>query len=105
MAAGIYLMDVDQSATLVHGLPTLQRPPFEKFGHAWIEYRGVCGTMVLEVANGQYLRVPVSHYYEVGKIDPVECKRYALADLRRWATTFKHWGPWEPEECNAESDG
>jgi hypothetical protein len=98
-AAAIYLMDTHQEATLVHGLPTLQRPPYQKFGHAWIEYPGPNGEMLVrEVANGRHLEIPVSLYYALGQIDPAECKRYTLNDLRRWAVEAGHWGPWETDD-------
>jgi len=84
-------------AELVHGVPTLQCEPFIKYGHAWLEFDnpklGV--RMVRDPSNGRDVTMPRDYYYQLGKIDPAECRRYKFGDLRRWVTETGHWGPWE----------
>lgn len=87
--------DAPQDVTLVHGVPTLQRPPFEPFGHAWVEFTIGGQVMVRDRANGHDFVVSIEDYYQAGKIDPAQCQRYTLADLRRRVTETGHWGPWE----------
>lgn len=80
--------------TLVHGRPTLQRPPFIKFGHAWLESPDgeICWDPITMGYTTKYV------YYELGRIEEAECFRYDLSALRRWITKTGHWGPWEGEE-------
>lgn len=92
-AGGLSLPD---DAVLVHGRPTLTRPPFEEYGHAWLEH----GPMVIEVANGRRVAVPRETYYRSGKIDPVKCIRYSREQACDMLLKFKHFGPWEgPDAC------
>lgn len=101
-AAGIFMMDMTMRAdtpgvTLVHGLPTLRRPPWKKFGHAWCEYEVDGQMMVRDTANGRDTEMPRDFYYVLGNIDPEECRRYTNGDLRLWVSATGHWGPWEEE--------
>lgn len=87
-------------SVLVHGRPTLQRPPFKPYGHAWIEVPGPAGiTLVREVANGRDILIPATLYYAIGQIDPSECYRYTRAEARRLCVAHEHWGPWEGIEA------
>jgi hypothetical protein len=104
-AAGVYLMDRAMfqgvEVTLVHGYPTLRRPPWKKYGHAWVEYEVDGQTMVKDIANGRDIEMPACLYYSLGNIDPAECRRYSYADLKRWVLELEHWGPWEKEPDGA----
>ncbi len=83
-------------AVLVHGRPTLTRPPYEEFGHAWIE----AGDVVFEVANGNHVAARRELYYQAGNIDPEQCFRYTPEEARRWLLSHGHYGPWEgPDAC------
>ena len=98
-AAGNYVVNESLfqgrlSVTLVHGLPTLQRPPWEKFGHAWVEYEKDSQVVVLDLSNGREIEVSALVYYTIGNIDPAECHRYSFEDMRWWIRDTGHWGPW-----------
>lgn len=85
---------------VVHGLPTLTRPPFKKYGHAWIE----TDKMVYDTETKIWL--PKSFYYLVGKIDPDENYYYDFIQLRKFILHYKHYGPWEgPEGVGPLIDG
>ena len=95
------LLTLPDAATLVHGRPTLTRPPFEEYGHAWLEL----GDVVFEVANGRNLTVRRTLYYTAGTIDPAKCIRYTKTQVRHWCTDTRHFGPWEgPEACQSPED-
>ena len=89
------LLDPDNSlpddARLVHGMPTLQREPFEKYGHAWIEIRGC----VIDCSNGRSVAVPTDKYYRVGNIDSSDCFRYSREETWEKVFSHEHYGPWE----------
>jgi hypothetical protein len=108
-AAGELFMDSQmwggpQDLTLVHGRPTLTRPPFIKYGHAWVEFEaeleGHTVQMVRDVSNGKDVLLPRAAYYRVGKIDPEECNYYQYEDFRHWVKETGHWGPWEGIESD-----
>jgi hypothetical protein len=83
-------------AVLVHGRPTLTVPPYDVYGHAWIELPNGC---VWECSNGNDIVAPRSAYYRAGQIDPtIECYRYDAKLARRWVLWSGHWGPWEGVE-------
>ena len=96
-AAGILFMDWFPEAVLVHGYPTLQRAPWKKFGHTWVEYEVDGQTLVRDTSNDRDVEMPTELYYHVGKINPDECRRYTMTDLRHHVTETEHWGPWERE--------
>ena len=73
---------------LVHGRPTLQHPPYEKFGHAWIEN----DLYVMDLVTNA--TVPKSFYYQLGKIGEDECFRYSREMVREYVIEYKHYGPW-----------
>ncbi|MGB0971037.1 MAG: hypothetical protein ACPGVG_08750 [Mycobacterium sp.] len=88
-------------AVLVHGRPTLQREPYEPFGHAWVEYEhpAIPGLWIVrDVSNGRDLEMPAPFYYQLGKIDPAECFRYTRSEVHDWLESHKHYGPWEGPE-------
>jgi hypothetical protein len=83
--------DIPSNAILVHGEPTLQRAPFNKFGHAWVEI----GDSVFDFSNGRNIVIRKEVYYQLGKIEESSCRRYTKTEARRMVAKFKHWGPWE----------
>lgn len=88
-------------SVLVHGRPTLQRPPFIKYGHAWIEVPQFC--VAINVATGYEATIPIPTYYAAGQIDPAECFRYTPEQAREMALRFEIYGPWEGPEASEES--
>lgn len=86
--AATFVMIEGQDWTLIHGIPTLTKHPHKRYAHAWVEKNGI----VRDLKNAD---LPAVFYYIFGRIDPKECKRYTLDDLRRMVTKYKHWGPWE----------
>lgn len=80
--------------TLVHGRPVLQRPPFIRYGHAWLEKDGE----VYDPSAG--VRMPVFFYYALGQITKEEMYRYSRKEARRHIITSGHWGPWEGIETD-----
>jgi len=104
-SAGIYLMDkclfnMEQRKTmrLVHGNPTLKKPPFIKYGHAWIELNE---DTVFDTEHRR--EVPKDLYYAVGNIDPEECFVYTYEEMAKQVKEHEHWGPWELEEFPEET--
>lgn len=85
--------DDDKGYVLVHGIPTGTGGGIVglKFGHAWIEY----GVDVIDPSNGKIVILPKLLYYEIGKIDPKECKRYTWPEARRRALDKGHYGGWD----------
>lgn len=86
--------DDSSSFKLVHGRPTLQRPPFKKYGHAWIE---INEGFVIDTETGKGM--PKELYYSAGEIDSEECFYYSFEEARKLLLKFKHYGPWEGPEA------
>ncbi len=85
---------------LVHGYPTLQRPPFEKYGHAWVEYDDEAGNRIVRDPTADVV-MPAILYYALGNIDASETRSYDADEARRWMLKSGHWGPWEePRQLN-----
>lgn len=86
------------NAFLVHGRPVLRRPPWMRYGHAWIEY-GLTDPMnvfegtVHDPTTG--FTGPRSLYYALGNIDPRDNLYYTQRDVRMFVLHFEHYGPWE----------
>lgn len=80
---------------LVHGRPTLTRPPYVAYGHAWLEkWHGTPHAAVFDRVSGMV--VPAALFYRAGKIDPTEeLFTYTREELRRMLVQYRHWGPWE----------
>jgi len=76
---------------VVHGRPTLQRPPFCQYGHAWVENRW--GDTVFDPTTD--FVGPAVIYYALGRIDLDDCRRYDRAAVRRAIVETEVWGPWE----------
>lgn len=83
---------------LVHGMPTLQRPPFIQYAHAWIEVPAI--RLVLNVATGREAMLARDLYYRIGQIDPKTCFRYTPEQARQMILRFEHYGPWEGPEAS-----
>ena len=79
---------------MIHGRPTLTRPPFIKYGHAWIELGG----MVYDTETKTIW--PRRVYYHAGNIDPADNIAYTRDEAAMFAVSHQHYGPWEgPEAC------
>jgi len=104
---------------VVHGSPTLARPPYDKYAHAWVEvsvplrqmfgpavvgfedegfpilgFAGAQFPIVIDYSNGLSAVLPASAYYNIGKIEERACKRYSIADLVKRAARTEHYGPY-----------
>jgi hypothetical protein len=87
-------MGADESEIVVcHGYPRLQRAPFERFGHAWVEWRGLCfDKRTTELSPT--LAISRVTYYSVGEIEAEHVRRYALTDWRAEVVGSGTYGPW-----------
>lgn len=85
--------EVSENAVLVHGWPRLQREPYEKYAHAWVEDGDVC----YHPAPDGMLDVPKPLYYKMGQIDENECWYYTKKETKRKLLEYEHYGPWENE--------
>lgn len=74
---------------LVHGRPTLRRPPFVEFGHAWLEK----GDKVYDPSTGY--RGARAGYYMLGNIDHKNNLVYTFDEARQFLLASEHYGPWE----------
>lgn len=94
-AAATYVLEHPQTI-LVHGQPYLTRAPYTQFGHAWVETNG----LVIDVANGHHVELPVDVYYALGRINPQTCYRYQAPEVRDAIVSTGHWGPWEKKRTD-----
>ena len=83
-------------AVAVHGFPTLQRPPFKPYGHAWVEI----GDTVIDASRYPATSMPKDAYYALGKIDADDATRYGKSELRANLGKHEHWGPWADSSKN-----
>jgi len=98
-AAGKTMLDYqpfsDKGMKLVHAFVSGQGSlNGVRYEHAWNEL----GDEVIDNSNGRKIRMPKMVYYAIGNINPnnpEEYRMYDMAGLRKMATRFKHWGPWE----------
>lgn len=74
---------------LVHGRPTLQRPPFVEYGHAWLEK----GELVNDPSTNS--KMPRMLYYALGQIDHRSNLIYTADEAREFMLLTEHFGPWE----------
>ncbi len=112
-ASGRFILDMDRNpkwsgypteeCILVHGRPTLQRPPYIKYGHAWIEVPKL--RLALNVATGREMICSIENYYQAGQINPEdECYRYTPEEAAAMMAKFGHFGPWEGVEAVPPKD-
>jgi hypothetical protein len=92
-AATLILSARSDELVLVHGRPVLQREPFCRYGHAWLE---VCDLYCIDGVTGAAIPKPL--YYALGKIRELECYRYTTAQTNRMLVEYGHYGPWEGPE-------
>ena len=79
---------------MVHGRPRLTIPPFQEYGHAWLELNyGTPSAIVFDVVSE--LSVEAERYYRVGKIDRSKVIAYTAERTREMIELHEHWGPWE----------
>jgi hypothetical protein len=76
----------------------------KRFSHAWVED----GDMVIDRSNGRSKTEPIpkSVYYRLGNVEPNEAgayKKYEYADMKKFLSSTKHYGPWELDEKLEES--
>jgi len=93
-AAGRYVSDHfgEKGLVLVHGeVEGSEGGEIEglRYGHAWVEE----GNTVIEVANGNHLRIPKALYYLFGKVGKTH--RYAGREALEMMLSHGHYGPWE----------
>lgn len=81
-----------ENLVLVHGRPTLTRPPHVQYGHAWVEAFGrqCSGSGPLQ---GRW--ISKEQFYRVGQIDPALNLVYTYQQAARFILSHGHWGPWE----------
>lgn len=75
---------------LVHGRPMLTVWPYSQYAHAWIE---IGSNLVYDAEQNHIFLKP--RYYEVGKIDPLDNRRYSAKDFVNQICNHGTWGPWE----------
>jgi uncharacterized membrane protein (UPF0127 family) len=96
-AEGAELVDeggkLPSSAKVVHGYPTLQRAPYKKYGHAWVEV----GNTVYDPTHEPILKQPKAIYYQIGNIDESENNYFQYKDIMNQIVKMNHWGPWGKE--------
>ncbi len=98
-AAGYMLDKAPKGAVMIHGRPTLRRPPWCEFGHAWIELAD--GT-VYDPETGY--RGDKNLYYVLGNIDPDDNLAYTRELTRKALLSFGHFGPWEGPDAHGPVD-
>jgi len=82
--------------SLIHGRPQLRRPPWTRYGHAWLEAPDgeTCWDPNTDIVMPKLL------YYALGNINEKDNFKYNRATTVKWITKTRHWGPWEgPEAC------
>jgi len=90
VAANLTLQLGDR-ARLIHGQPTLTRPPYIKYDHAWVEV----GDEVLDLSNDKAYAISRELYYAVGHIDSEESESYSSEETRSQLLEHEHYGPWK----------
>jgi hypothetical protein len=90
-------------AVVVHGEPILQRPPFARYAHAWVEValpishyaNGEVAYLdcAVDYSNGLRVVMPLSLYRMFGKIDTRLGLRYKPAKLEKITLKAGHYGP------------
>ena len=106
---------VPEGAVLCHGWPVLRRPPYNRYGHCWLEYEveipidaegnTASITYVRDFANGLDVNMPARLYYTYGQIHEDRIARYDSEEARIMLLTHEHWGPWvEYDELDPMGD-
>lgn len=101
-AAALYALEHPElNMIVVHGIPIGQGEiAGERFGHAWCEYpvtykEGFNFTMTMVIdptVSTEPILQPL--YYLIGRINPEECRRYTIDELRANMLEHEHYGPW-----------
>ena len=79
---------------MVHGRPTLTRPPFIQYGHAWLRQDGIvfCPTAGVTMPEWMYL--------QGGQIDTAtDFFVYDAQAARERMLQHEHYGPWQGTEA------
>ena len=78
---------------IVHGEVTGQGPlEGINYGHCWVED----GDTVIDVSNGNNIRMPKALYHRLGRIaENNNIKKYSWNEFQMNIVTKEHWGPWD----------
>ena len=93
-AANYLLFKAPRNAVMVHGRPRLQRPPWIRFGHAWIEV----GNKIIDPSVRPPFESDRGFYYGLGDIDYKDNLVYTQDEARNYLLYAHHYGPWEGPE-------
>jgi len=88
----IELATKDDTMKLVHGEVTGQgKVEGKRFWHCWIE---VGNRTVLDFSERREITMDKDDYYEIGKIDERQVKKYDHDTVLKNIIKHEHWGPW-----------
>jgi len=77
---------------LVHGMVHGQGPlEGWRIGHGWVEFNN----RVFDHSNGRKVEVPISYYYDLGRITENDVVRYTVEEAYKKMVRHETWGPWE----------
>jgi hypothetical protein len=82
---------------LCHGIATQTVPPHARMGHAWVEI-GVGSQCVCIDHKFPDIWIPRWRYYEIGRINMRDVRRYNLREARHESAAHPDlpYGPWDP---------
>jgi len=83
---------------VVHGRPTLRRPPHIEYGHAWLER----GNDVFDPSSG--FRGTRLVFYALGRIDYRDNLVYTAEEAKQFCLAYSHSGPWEGPDATPPTD-
>lgn len=83
------------NVVLVHGTPVLARPPYKRYGHAWVELHWWRTDWCVDGNFGSAM--PKDLYYRAGQIEECHVKRYTKDQATEMILKHKHYGRWEDE--------
>lgn len=83
--------DLDLVLRLVHGCPAFRGGP-ARMAHAWIEIELDSGVYVVDPTAG--VTMTRREYYQLGDIQPDDCRRYDVDEARGKLLEHEHYGPW-----------
>lgn len=81
---------------IVHGRPRLTQPPYQRYGHAWLEWEEDGLVYCYDVVKRRKIFWLI--YYGCGQIKEKEVFKYTVEDARRMCLDYRHHGPWEGKE-------
>ena len=90
-------------SAVVHGAPTLQRPPYAPYAHAWVEVpvtlmaggpNETTITFAIDYSNGLRAVLPTFLYYAFGRIEQAQNLTYPFMEALALAVRHRHYGPY-----------